>query len=188
MKSSEKTLVIATVAVVALGLYIKLSSGGSGLFSASSGSEGNLAAEQERFRQYAGFVRDGDQIREAYNRVTLRNIPERRGNKRPGDTFVDELARILTDEFHQVSPRVDPYVPSKIPKVEDYYFVDVDVAMDGQVGEMIRLLLQMEQRGLLIKEFTLDRRTDFRASLKVKVARLVQHDAFSRRMMRNLRD
>jgi hypothetical protein len=188
MKKSEKLLISATVAIVALGLYVKLSSGDSGAFSASSGGEGGLATQQERFRQYAGFIRDGKKIREAYERVTLRNIPERRGNRRPGDIFTDELARILTDEFHQVSPRIDPFQLSKIPKVEDYYFVDADVAMDGPVGEMIRLLLQMEQRGLLIKEFTLDRRTDRRASLKVKVSRLVQHDAISRKQMRMLRD
>jgi hypothetical protein len=66
----------------------------------------------------------------------------------------------------------------------------VNVSLGGEPGELIRLLDQMEQRGLLIKDFTLSQGYSSRkrtAALKVEVSRLVPHDDISRRQFKMLR-
>jgi hypothetical protein len=185
MKKSEKILAIVTAVGAVLFVYFNFFAGD--VDTGPAVESGNLEAEQSRFEQYARTLKDGKRIQDEYERLTLRNVPETRGSERPGNTFQVELARILTDEFNQPSPRIEPYQMSVIPKVEDYYFVDVSVTIDDKVASLIQLLLRMEKRGLLIKEFTLDvRGPGWRgdATLNAKVSRLVQHDEFSRRALK----
>jgi hypothetical protein len=192
MSGRERLLAIATAVAVVFGLffyfyYEKV------VTAFTSTEQGSLLTEEERFQRYAAVVNKRDKIHNEYENLTLRNVPETRANQRPGDTFMNELARVLTEELGQPNPRIEPYQMSPIPKVEDYYFVDVDVSIGSGVDDLIRLLEQMERRGLLIKEFTLELRgmgggRRGNGSLKVKVSRLVQHDEISRRQLRLLRN
>lgn len=186
MKQSEKILSIVTAIAAVIFIYFTFFSGDAAT-TAGAAESGNLGEEKARFEQYSKTLQNGDRIQQEYERLTLRNVPESRGNESPGTTFSNVLSNILMTEFNQPSPRIEPYKLSVIPKVEDYYFIDISVSLDGKVDDMIRLLKQMEKRGLLIKEFTLEvRGPGWRgdSTLNVKVSRLVQHDKFSRLQLR----
>jgi hypothetical protein len=185
MNTRERLLIVATIVAAAIGLFFH-SYYDDLVASLGSSEAGSLTAEQSRFRRYSGVVGERPRIEADYRKATLRNISEVRPNERPGNTFMNDLSRLLSDELGQPNPRIEPYQMSMIPEVEDYYFVDVDVTVNGEIGDLIRLLVQMEGTGLLIKEFTMEQRGTARranGSLRVKVSRLVQHDDVSRRLL-----
>jgi hypothetical protein len=184
MNRRERNLIIVTVVVAAIALGFMVYDNMTA--SLATADVGSLSAEQTAFRRNSRIVANFKKIRQDYNSVALRNLPPTRSNMRPVNIFQNELEHILTVEFGFPSPRVETSRMSPIPQVEDYYFVDVDVRIPGEVADLVRLLEQMERRGLLIKEFTLEQRGYGRrqsAELKVRVSRLFQHDEISRKEM-----
>lgn len=187
MQKREKILLFATVLVVVLGLALRFSPDEWSL--GGMMAAGDLGDTRETFRRYARTLEESEQIRRDYQEIDV-NIPERVGGKSPGNTFMDELNNLLTRQFGVPNPEINPYKIVDIDDVEDYYFVEVQIALSGSPDQMIRLLERLEENRLLIREFSLiseGRRTGDRATLNVTVARLVKHDEESLRRRDRLR-
>jgi hypothetical protein len=190
MKKSERNLTIITVTIVVLALLYNfvladLFTGGDG--GAETSATVDLADEQTRFERYASTLRDGPAIRQRYQAIA--SLESGEGDARtPAESFGNELYTLLTRRLNIASPRIEPPNYSVIEDVDDYYFVEIEVGVGGTYDQLVQLLLDMEQLGLLIKTFRFEmagRGANGEVSLNVTVARLVKHDDYSRRRLQH---
>ena len=184
MNKRERNLVIITLLVVGILLSYqfyfadKLETGD------TAAAVGNLDEARSTFTDFAGTFAKGRQIRREYARIDI-GIPERTGTKQPTATFSDELYKMLTTQFSVDAPRMGTPKRVAIKDVDDYYFIEIDVTITDTLDNLIKLLRELDGGGLLIKSFTLDKRSRGQdlAQLDMTVARLVKHDEESRKIL-----
>jgi hypothetical protein len=179
VKKRERILLIIVLISGALGLFYRFYLADALEASASGGT---LSVEQRVFRDNVKMLKDKAFIEGNYRRFDI-GLPERVNNQKPDKTFVNELDKMLKQQLGIPAPKIGIPKNNWIENVDDYYFIDVNVDVDGAPEEMVTLLQNMEKHGLLIKDFTLTK-TREGAHLKVGVSRLVKHDDESRRKVK----
>jgi len=187
MKPREKILLAATVLVCLVVLYAFFPADLFEGATAASGDSASLSAAQKTFQDNFTALQDPDQIRAKYQAIAF-NLPEQEAGKDPGGTFQNQLFKLLVDRLGVKNPRVSSPTLSRIPSVDDYYFVDIEVQTSGTHAELMKLMQDMESLGLLIKSFKFQQGSGYgiqrdQINLTVKVARLVKHDAASHKLM-----
>src|SRR6185295_8608133 len=96
--------------------------------------------------------------------------------------FSDELFALLRDRGFS-TPSMDPPKYAEIENVDAYCTVDITARLNGAPFRLTSLLGEMEQRGMLIKAFDLNRansRDPNEIALTVTVARVIKQDDTSR--------
>lgn len=180
MSRRELILAIATVSVLALGLIIRFTP----VLSFGRGPGGAAGTEAAQFEQNMEWIERGPLIREAYREVEAQ-FPETIGNRTPEATFSDELTRMMKEQGWQ-HPRIRPPRTSEIPDVEDYYFIDLEVEVTGELQAALRLLSAFQNTGLLIKSFNLTKPNPDAnvVNMDVTVSRLARADQNGARRLR----
>ncbi|HOE97416.1 MAG TPA: hypothetical protein PLS90_01025 [Candidatus Sumerlaeota bacterium] len=189
MNRRERILLIVTVLIVAplLIYHFFLADWLEGM---AGQAGGDLSVERARFASNIATLADRRQIETAYSRIDFSQSQPLPGQNAT-EHFLNELYGLLTEEFQIMNPRIEKARPQAIPDVPEYYFVELEVTVEGSPEEMLRLLVNMENRGVLIKSLTIDTRSgggfgrdDELVNLTVEVARLVKHTEESMKMMR----
>lgn len=164
MKSKrEKILLIATLVGAVVAVYFLFfsdspdsgkSSGGGPVESGVSVSSSDVANAREEFSKNIETLKKGQTTRQEYRAIAF-SLPEKTSDKDAELTFQDQLSRLLSERLGR-PPRVGIPKSSEIKNVSDYYFIDCEIETSGSYAEMVKLLQDMEQLGLLIKKFNLE--------------------------------
>lgn len=184
MSSREFTMLISTASVVMIALVYHFVLADK-LDEITQGFSGDLEIERSRFKRYSKIIEDGQEIHEEYERIVFQG-KEKVGDQEVGDTFHNQLFELLTTQLNVEAPNLSSYEYEEIEDVEDFVFVELSVDVYGTFREMLRLLQNMQGKGLLIKNFSLDRagrggRDEIK--MTIDVARLVKTpERFKRRM------
>lgn len=189
-RQREKTLMIVTAVIVVLGLGFSFMPEdlefSLPMFGARIETAGSLGEARKTFRTYRGWIQRGERIEADFRRIRFASPPESPG-RRPQDEFARELYDLLTRTLNVPTPDIGTAAFTRIPDVDEYYFVELEVSVEGSYDQLTDLLTQIDRRGLLIREFIMQqsrRGTDDRLSLDFVVARLVKHDEDSRRYLK----
>ena len=149
----------------------------------TSGDAGNARKE---FASMSKMIKERSTIEGEYNSISFR-APDITPGRTVGETFQIEVSRMLTQIFKIENPNVSPPRPTLIEGVDDYCLVAVTISIAGTLQETISLLRSLDQRGLLIKSYTLSRPGGWRSSnaisMEVEVSRLVQPDVQTRALL-----
>lgn len=176
MNQRERIILIITVVVVALTLGFNFM--GDSLPSFGGGAGGDLEREQRRFRDNVKLLQQGDEIRSNYKAIEV-GLKEGSANQRPERAFTDELYKLLTERLGAPNPRIETASFTAIPNVDDYCYVDVPLQIQGTYEQIMQLLREMDQIGLLIKQLKIGQRNRNQnevVDLNLTVARLVKTD------------
>jgi hypothetical protein len=174
MSGRERVILISTLVVVLLALvyhYLLADK----LEEITQGPGGDLEVERSIFKRYKNIIEDGRDIREEYEKLVFQGKEKVEGQE-VGDTFSNQLFELLTTQLNVPAPDLSSYDYEDIEDVDDYVFVELSVNVQGTFIEMVRLLQNMQSKGLLIKNFSLARRGLRGGDIKmsVDVARLVK--------------
>lgn len=190
MNRREKILAVATGVVVTLLLAYQFGLGpylesreGAGL---SLG--GDVAEARETLVDYTRTLQNWEKIERDYQQIAMASHQGEQ-NLSAAEQFNRDLFTLLTSRLNVVNPNISAAGFEPIPNVDDYYFVVIAVSnLSGSPDQMINLLREMENLGLIIKGYTLDRANarggEDLVTLNFEVARLVKHDEQSRRLLR----
>jgi hypothetical protein len=185
MKKRERNMIIITLAVVALVLALNFLLGDKLETSEESVSSGNLDSARETYNQYKQALKDSAKTKAAYQAIAF-SQPERIPGQDPGETFQNQLSRLLIEQLRVPNPQVGTPKATEIKNVEDYYFINIDVHISGTHPELMQLLVNMQRLGLLIQSFTLKQQNKMQweaIDMDITVARLVKHDADSKKRL-----
>ncbi len=184
MSRRERIILGITIAVAVVGALFFVHDK---FAKSDEGSEGGVANAQRTFEDSFRKLQDGPAIRQAYEVVNTQ-LPERLPNRTPEATFSDEVTRLLKERGWP-TPTVKPARPSPIPDVDDYYYIDLEVSVAGRLAEIINLMIEFKNTGLLIKAFDVDKRSMDRdeVMLNVTVARLAKMDEEKRKKLSSQR-
>jgi hypothetical protein len=187
MNKREKILGIMTGVVICLGLGFRFAPEAS--FSLpSSISGGELMVAQEAFDQYVQTMEDQSDIRQRYGEIGL-GVLDAPSGQSPSDLFSNELNDMIIREMKIAAPKLEPADYRDIENVNEYQFVEIEATVEGTLPELMKLMRIMDQRGLLIESFTLDkvgggRRQTAKIKMDITVARLVKRQKAKRRSRR----
>ncbi len=185
MNKRERTLLIVTVVVLVIGgvLYFMPEN----LLQTLRGGGGDLASAQKTFQNHLKTLKQGREIRAKYKRIEVGQSKPKPGQT-PSEQFSNELYQLLTERFRIAGPNIEKARRETIEDVDDYYFVEIPIQVNGTRRDMVQLLINLEDIGVLIKTYELGkvsgRRGGNQVSLDVEVARLVKHDEESRELFR----
>lgn len=185
MKKRERNMIIITLAVVALALAFNFLLADKLETSEESISSGNLDSTRETYHQYKQTLKDSATIKTQYQAIAF-GQPEHVSGQDPGETFQNQLSRLLTEQLKVPNPQVGTPKYTEIKNVEDYYFINIDVRISGSHAELMQLLVNMQRLGLLIQNFSLKQQNRMQwevIDLEITVARLVKHDADSKKRL-----
>ncbi len=188
MKQREKIFLGLTILVVATALLFEfVLPSGEGGDDAAGGGE--LSAAVKELQANYEIVQDKKTIDRKFQELPL--INERAKGDSPEDIFTKDLYNMLTGQkFGVISPQMDPARFDVIPKVPDYYLIKINVEkLAGPPRQMLSLLQDLEDMGLIITRFKIDRQGDRDASqvsLDFEVARLVKHTKESKEQLSRL--
>ncbi len=171
MSQRERIILIVTIVVLVLGVGFRimpeniLSFGG-----------GQVSGAREVFEENLKLIQRGPAIREAYRRVNTQ-LPEQLPDTTPEATFSNEVARRLQQKGWE-RPLVKPAKPTEIKEVEDYYYIDLDISLEGTLEKALDVLKDFQKMGLLIKAFQIEKRNmdADEVALTVTVSRLAKMD------------
>ena len=190
MNKRERILLITTVIIVGVGgiLYflpedlLKSLRGGNG--------GGDLNTVRQTFTNYGTILKRAPKIRDEYQEIAFGQSSNPEAGQTPSEEFSNELYNLLTERFGIAGPDIDKARLSSIEDVPEYYFVEIPLHVKGELPDMIRLLINMEGIGVLIKSFDLaqapSRQEEIQVNLDVEVARLIKHDEQSRELFKRL--
>lgn len=188
MSRRELILAIATVAVLGIGLVLRFAPEGDTVEPVATQLEtaGTFegASPRRQLESSIAIIEQGPEIREAYRRVEAQ-FPERVGNRTPEATFSDELTRMMKEQGWE-RPKIRPPQTTEIPEVDDYYYIDLEVQVTGELQEALNLLSAFQNKGLLIKAFDITNTNPDQqvVSMDVTVSRLARIDDAGRRRLR----
>lgn len=174
MSRRELTLLIATLSVFAIFIGFRFLPEG-GIAGAGFGS-GQLENERQQLRTNKEWIEEGQRIRKDYERVEAQ-FPEKVGNRSAEATFSDELTRMVK-ELGWNRPKIKPPRKRKIKDVEDYYYIDLDVEVVGNLDQTLALVGEFLRKGLLIKSFEISKTNPDGQNVRsdVTVSRLAKVD------------
>lgn len=187
MKQREKIVLILTIVVVVGAILYQFVLSGSGEEETESAeATTELSAAVQELHDNYEIVKDKKNIDRKFQELVL--MQEKSGGDSPEDIFSRDLYNMLTgDKFGVISPQMDPARLDVIPKVPDYYMIKINVEkLSGSPRQMLSLLQELENMGLIITHFDIKRQDDRDASqvsLEFEVARLVKHTKESRERM-----
>lgn len=189
MKNREKIFLIVTILVVGAALFYEFALSGRIDSDDSPEGAGELSAAVKELNGNYRVVKDKNTIDRKFQELLLAS--EMSKGDSPEDIFTKDLYNMLTGQkFGVISPQMDPARFDKIPKVPDYYLIKINVEkLAGPPRQMLSLLQDLEDMGLIITRFKIDRQGDRDAaqvSLDFEVARLVKHTRESRESMERL--
>jgi hypothetical protein len=179
MKKSERYLLIATVLVCAIAAWLLYGGGGESETTAVVGS-GNLAAVRKTFKDNAEMLREGAKIRRDFDKIGGRSKGAPGQGQR--EMFSDEFYSLLRQKGFP-TPNVESPQYKKIQDIDDYCTIDIKANVSSFLARLVDLLQEMQNRGMLIKSFVLDRRSSRNpneVTLTVTVARVIKQDDESR--------
>ena len=153
MSSREFTMLISTASVVMIALVYHFVLADK-LDEITQGFSGDLEIERSKFKRYSKIIEDGQKIHEEYERIVFQG-KEKDGDQEVGDTFHNQLFELLTTQLNVEAPNLSSYEYEEIEDVEDFVFVELSVDVYGTFREMLRLLQNMQGKGLLIKNLLL---------------------------------
>ena len=185
MKKSERLLLIATVLVCALAAWLLYSP--SEPASTEVVGTGSLAAGRKTFRDNAAMLREGAAIRLEFDKIGGRT--KGAPGQGPREIFSDEFYSLLRQRGFQ-TPNVETPQYKTIQGIDDYCTVDIKATVASALVRLIDLLQEMQNRGMLIKSFVLDRRNarnPQEITLTVTVARVIKQDDESRNRLKGNR-
>lgn len=174
MNQREKILAGLTGAAVLVGaalLFMPDDWLGEGVFVAADARQAKT-----EFVDALERIKEGPAILEAYGRVETK-LAERRGDRTPEATFSFEMTEVLKKAGWE-TPKLKPPKQAFIKEVEDYYYVDLELEVTGEVESLVNLLIEFKNLGILIKAFELEKKNmdENEAVLKVTASRLAKAD------------
>lgn len=186
MKTREKIFLVITIVVVGAALLFEFVLPGGDESADSSGGGNELSTAVKELQGNYQVVKDRKSIDRKFQELLLAS--EKSKGDSPEDIFTKDLYNMLTGEkFGVISPQMDPARFDVIPKVPDYYLIKINVEkLAGPPRQMLSLLQELEDMGLIITRFKIDRQGDRDASqvsLDFEVARLVKHTKESKDRM-----
>lgn len=185
MNSRERFLLIGVISAVVIAGAVFLLPEDFSITSPFSG--GDLDSARRTFRDDFDWIKKGPAIRRDYQRVEAQ-FPERVGTRTPESTFSDELAKMLTEKG-VLNPAIKAPEQAFIEGVEDYYYIDLEVRLFGELPQMIDILTQFHQKGLLIKSLELRKSNPDvpKVQLDVRVSRLAKLDETQKKKQKKTR-
>lgn len=198
MKKSERNLMLVTGACMLLALAVSFmpssdetSAEDGGLFNFGGASSGELEDAKAQYQKYVQALTDKDELTARYQTIAQAQGEAEGGTgsqvKDPGAVFQNQLDQLLRDRLQVASPQIGRPDPSPIPNVDDYYYINIKVTTQGSYADMINLMKNMQQMGLLIQEFQMRPQRGSEGpeaiELNVTVARLVKHDENSKKLL-----
>lgn len=186
MNQREKIILIVTLTVVCGALAFNfLGDSLPGFGAGDEGGIGDVANERRRFKNNLETLRRSDDINDQYKAIEV-GLKEGEPGTWPERAFSNELFDLLTERLKVQNPRIEPASFSAIPNIDDYCYVDIPLQIQGDFNEIMRLLRDMEQLGLLIKSFRINQRNRNQndiVDLNLTVARLVKTDKRLKRLI-----
>lgn len=186
MNQRERVILIITVVVAGLTVGLQFLGDSAPSGESAVAASGDLELEQRRFRDNIELLNQGDKIRSQYKAIEV-GLKEGAGNQRPETAFSNELFNLLTERLGAQNPRIETASFTAIPKVDDYCYVDIPLQIQGSYDQVMQLLREMDQLGLLIKTLKLGQRNRNQndiVDLNLTVARLVKTDDRIQRILR----
>lgn len=186
MNPRERNLLIITILVVILGggyyfMPEDFSLGG-------DVGAGNAAAESRRFEEYREWIERGPSVEREYRGIEA-TFPQKVGTQSAESTFSNELFELIKVQGWD-KPTINPARREIIEDVEDYYFIDLDVAnLVGPAQKIIDVIAELRRNGLLIKHFKIRKANVDRdlITLNVTVSRLARFTAEEKKRMNKKR-
>lgn len=186
MNPRERNLLIVTVLVLILGggyyfMPEDISLGG-------DAGVGNAAAESRRFDEYREWLERGPSVEREYRRIDA-IFPQQVGTQTAESTFSNELFELIKAQGWD-KPTIKPARREIVEDVEDYYYIDLDVAsLIGPAQKIIDVMVEFRRNGLLIKHFKMRKANPDRdlITLNVTVSRLARFTAEEKKRMKKKR-
>ncbi len=186
MNPRERNLLIVTIIVVVLGggYYLMPED----LSLARDAGVGNAAAERRRFEEYREWIERGPSVKREYSRIDA-IFPQQVGTQTAESTFSNELFELIKAQGWD-KPTIKPARREIVEDVEDYYYIDLDIAsLVGPAQKIIDLMVELRRNGLLIKHFKMRKANADRdlITLNVTVSRLARFTAEEKARMKDKR-
>jgi len=117
---------------------------------------GGIQDARKTFNEYYQLLQDREWVGQAYDRVNSPLLEIAPGQTAEA-TFSNEVNRVLVEKGWD-RPNIKPPKRSDIPGVADYFYIDLEVTLQGTLAKIANVMLDLQSNGVLIKSFKTDKR------------------------------